>query len=135
MTIHSFCFVLCNSVYYLLSIVAPQIVIAKRGAQMTRIYESLPITNASRFERELCLEFQEKIPVSGDTLITVYNKPLIKLKKVYNVIYIINYYFMYFSKFSAICQRSLSSTLIVSSIYSHITRFNCCCCDLVPLVK
>ena len=86
---------------------------------MTRIYESLPITNASRFERELCLEFQEKIPVSGDTLITVYNKPLIKLKKVYNVIYIINNYFMYFSKFSAVCQRSLSSTPIVSSTYNH----------------
>lgn len=49
---------------------------------MGKIYESLPITSASRFDRELCLEFQEKIPVSGDTLITIFSKPVIKLKKV-----------------------------------------------------
>jgi len=60
---------------------APQIVIEKRGTQMGKIYESLPITSASRFDRELCLEFQEKIPVSGDTLITIFSKPVIKLKK------------------------------------------------------
>lgn len=65
--------------------IAPQIVIWKSSSEMhTKIYESLPITSASRYEEEICLEFHEKIPVSGDTLITVFNKPLIKLKKVIN---------------------------------------------------
>lgn len=64
-------------------VVAPQIVIEKSSSKMqSKIFESLPITTASQFRDELCLEFPEKIPVSGDTLITVYNKPVIKLKKV-----------------------------------------------------
>ncbi|XP_067928121.1 phosphatidylinositol 3,4,5-trisphosphate 3-phosphatase and dual-specificity protein phosphatase PTEN-like isoform X3 [Watersipora subatra] len=62
----------------------PQIVIWKSSsssASTAKLYESLPISNASKFDNELFLEFTEKLPVSGDTLITMFNKPLIRKKE------------------------------------------------------
>ena len=49
----------------------PQIVIwqtSSKKCSITKIFESAPLENASRFEKEICLEFVEKVPVSGDTL-------------------------------------------------------------------
>lgn len=43
-----------------------------------KIFESLPVNNAGRCESDICLEFGEKIPVSGDTLIAIFNKPLMR---------------------------------------------------------
>lgn len=52
---------------------------SKKDGLITKVYESSPVENVSKFEDELCLELPEKVSVSGDTLICFYNKPKMKL--------------------------------------------------------
>ena len=56
------------------------------------MYESLPISNVSKYDQGMCLEFTDKLPVSGDTLIAVFNKPLMRKVK---CILIYTYYKIY----------------------------------------
>ena len=48
---------------------------SSKKCSITKIFESAPLENASRFEKEICLEFVEKVPVSGDTLVALFNNP------------------------------------------------------------